>query len=241
MAVYKNSVPFGNIVTDGLVLNLDATNINSYPTTGSTWFDTSFYRYSASLTNGTSFLQERGRGSMVFDGINDRVTIASSSLEPTGLQLGPSTGYWMVNVWIKTTAAGSNALSSFPILTNQAGGPVYSLMGIAAGGVPKYSHYSGSWLVESGSIAINSGNWNMVSWVNSNNTMSLYVNNTFDKNVSSIIVGGGNINPVDSIGWGWVAYLSCSISSVLIYKRSYPYTDQEVQQNYNALKSRFGL
>ena len=71
MAIYKNSAPFGSIVTDGLVLNLDATNINSYPGSGTTWTDTSGYNNSGTLTNGPTFLRERGRGSIVFDGTDD--------------------------------------------------------------------------------------------------------------------------------------------------------------------------
>jgi hypothetical protein len=68
MAVFKNSSP---IVTDGLVLYLDAGNVKSYPTTGTTWTDLVGVNNGV-LTNGPTFNPSNG-GSIVFDGTNDYV------------------------------------------------------------------------------------------------------------------------------------------------------------------------
>ena len=54
------------IVTDGLVLCLDAANIRSYPKTGTTWSDLAGTNNGA-LTNGPTFDAGNG-GSIVFDG-----------------------------------------------------------------------------------------------------------------------------------------------------------------------------
>ena len=43
---------YGNIATQGLVLNLDAGIQGSYPKTGSTWFDISNNGNNGTLTNG---------------------------------------------------------------------------------------------------------------------------------------------------------------------------------------------
>ena len=149
----------------------------------------------------------------------------------------------MVNVWLKTSAAGGGTHGTFSVLTNRSGGPVYGGMGIGPAGVLKYSHYSGSWLTESGSRSINNNQWRMATWVNKdNNTLDMYVDGTFDRTVPSSIVGGGNINPVDVIAGSYGgSYLNASIASVAIYKRSSLFTATEVLQNYNATKGRFGL
>ena len=60
------------IVTDGLVLYLDAENTRSYPGTGTTWSDLSRDGNNGTLTNGPTVDSGNG-GSIVFDGSNDYV------------------------------------------------------------------------------------------------------------------------------------------------------------------------
>ena len=62
-----------NIVTNGLVLYLDAANIKSYIGTGSTWSDLSRNQNNGTLVNGPTFSSQNG-GSIVFDGVNDYTT-----------------------------------------------------------------------------------------------------------------------------------------------------------------------
>ena len=61
-----------SIVTDGLVLCLDAANTKSYPGSGTTWTDISGKGYDGTLTNGPTFSSDN-LGCIVFDGSNDRV------------------------------------------------------------------------------------------------------------------------------------------------------------------------
>ena len=65
------------IVTDGLVLCLDAANKRSYPGTGTTWTD-KVGGNNGTLTNGPTFSSDNG-GSLVFDGSNDYVNITTLS------------------------------------------------------------------------------------------------------------------------------------------------------------------
>lgn len=60
----------GKIVTDGLVLYLDAANPKSYVSGSTTWNDLSKRRNSGTLTNGPTFNSDNG-GSIVFDGVDD--------------------------------------------------------------------------------------------------------------------------------------------------------------------------
>ena len=60
-----------NIVTNGLILNLDAGNYKSYPGTGTIWTDLTS-TYAGTLTNGPIY-NSSNAGSIVFDGTNDYV------------------------------------------------------------------------------------------------------------------------------------------------------------------------
>ena len=244
MAIYKNTSP---IVTNGLIFYLDASNVRSYASGSTVAYSlvpsASFSRaISCSLSGGVGY-NTSNLGSFVFDGTNDQLLLENTPAQSTGIQLGSGNAPWMVNVWLKTSAAGGGTHGTFSVLTNRSGGPVYGGMGIGPAGVLKYSHYSGSWLTESGSRSINNNQWRMATWVNKdNNTLDMYVDGTFDRTVPSSIVGGGNINPVDVIAGSYGgSYLNASIASVAIYKRSSLFTATEVLQNYNATKGRFGL
>ena len=55
------------IVTDGLILALDAANPKSYPGSGTTWYDLSGNNLHMSLINGPTY----SNGALIFDGSND--------------------------------------------------------------------------------------------------------------------------------------------------------------------------
>jgi hypothetical protein len=65
------------IITDGLVLCLDAADIKSYPGSGTIWYDRTKNKYNGTLTNGPTFSSDNG-GAIVFDGTNDYVTCSNT-------------------------------------------------------------------------------------------------------------------------------------------------------------------
>lgn len=67
--------PYRQIVRDGLVLDLDAANRYSYPGIGTTWTDLSEYGNNGTLINGPTFDSANG-GSIVFDGIDDYASVS---------------------------------------------------------------------------------------------------------------------------------------------------------------------
>ena len=68
------------IVTDGLVLCLDAANKRSYPGAGTTWTDLTANKNNGTLTNmnSSNFSSENG-GTISTDGSNEKVVISASS------------------------------------------------------------------------------------------------------------------------------------------------------------------
>jgi len=68
----------GKIVTDGLVLSLDTSDLNSYPGSGTTWNDLAGSN-NGTLDNGTAYSSGNG-GTFIFDGADDTITFGDSSV-----------------------------------------------------------------------------------------------------------------------------------------------------------------
>jgi hypothetical protein len=165
-----------------------------------------------------------------FNGSSNYLTIPNTTLGNGNLP-------WSISCWVKTTTT-ANSLGHGSILSNIASGPVYSMLGINSGKIVYWTYQSSAWAQKIGVKTVNDDNWHMLTWVNySNNTMDMYVDGVVDFNVSNST--SGNNNPVDVIGRSWTAYFSGSISSVSRYTKAL--SSQEVQQNFNALRGRYGL
>ena len=88
-----------DIITDGLVLYLDAANSKSYPGSGTTWKDLSGKGNDSALTNGPNY-RSTGMGSFLFDGTDDYSTLPYNS--------SMDNDYTTVSVWIKSTFVTGN-------------------------------------------------------------------------------------------------------------------------------------
>jgi hypothetical protein len=73
LAIFYNS----SIVTNGLVLCLDAGNSKSYPGSGTVWTDLSGRGINGTLTNGPTYSSSNG-GVLTFDGTDDFVNCGTS-------------------------------------------------------------------------------------------------------------------------------------------------------------------
>ena len=239
--------PYGNIITDGLVLNLDATNPRSYPGTGTTWFDTSGNTTNGTLTNGPVYLQERGRGSFIFDSSNDYVALPNGAI----------TGSITMLFWIKGDYQ-NYALSLYERNSNTG-------IGLSAVRIPNNGWVQVGYIGVSGST--NQFVINGQAYSGDAGAGFPYDNATYRPIIwiAGIPYFGGNSNPNLSFhlqpgpggvgtGFSWIynfpyraigvtatagnqRYFSGSISVTQIYNRAL--SAQEVLQNYNALKSRF--
>lgn len=206
------------IIQDGLVLYLDAANTKSYPTTGTTWTDLSRSGNNGTLINGPTFNSSNG-GSIVFDGVNDYVGIPSFSF----------TSNFSVNFWEFITSAGVGSREG--VIGNVGNGDDINHFG---GRVRLYNRASNQDAIVATTFT----------------STNIYYNYTFTRNGTSYaIYANGILNStstypsfswdVTAIGSGNAGYFTGRIPIIQLYNRAL--TAQEVLQNYNATKSRFGL
>lgn len=100
LLAFRSSLP--NIVTDGLVLALDAQQISSYPTTGSTWYDLSGNGNDGTTQNGPTF---NSVGGLNLDGVDDYIdgSLSNPQSETISVWVSSATVNWNVRGWISST------------------------------------------------------------------------------------------------------------------------------------------
>ena len=213
-----------SIVTTNLVLNLDAGNPSSYSGTGVNWFDISGNSNNGTLTNGPTFNSANG-GSIVFDGTNDYVIHSS-------LDLGTVCSW---GVWVNYVRA-ANSSEAFVVLGANLPNR-YNLY---------YDFPTKNFYVGTGDVfrilqynaGLNANTWYNIVHTRNGNTVTVYING-----VNIGIMTGTSILPslFRTIGsQGTNSYFSnIRVSGVCYYNKAL--SVQEVLQNYNALKNRFGL
>ena len=214
-----------SIVTTGLVLNLDAGNTASYPGTGTTWTDLSGLSNNGTLTNGPTYNSANG-GSLVFDGVDDYINLnfaftQSSSANSYTIVMGAK---------LSTTSSARRQLWG----SDNAG---YD-WGFGAGDGTRFTIFSGENIYTG---RTQDTNWHIFTaqWSSSFGTR-LYIDNVLDISTTNIDYDS-SISATTSIGRnpGFGEYWNGNVSFVQLYNRAL--TAQEIQQNYNALRGRFGI
>ena len=212
------------IVTDGLVLAVDAANKKSYPGSGTTWTDLSGNGYDGTLTNGPTYNGSNG-GSIVFDGVNDYVSGNLSTLTS-----------WSMCIWYLSTDITSKAVF-YPFSCNNASNGLGfgGTFGSATNG--RWYFFDGTSVLSSTNTAVTTNVWYNLVVTKSSTTYNLYTNGSLSLNTSGV-----NINCTSYFlgrrGDGFW-YAKGNIAQVSIYNRAL--STSEVLQNYNATKTRFGL
>jgi hypothetical protein len=226
-----------NIVTSGLVNYLDAGYMGSYPTTGTTWYDVSGYNKNGTLTNGPTYSTDGG-GSIVFDGIDDSVTLGSF----TGNFISnPSlnNGVISFSCWVFVSSSssyyiissGAQTVSTGVAFSYQNGNPFVSVKGqdfTATINISTLDFPLNNWInftfVANGSSLVTYKNGVLLQSTN-------YVSATLSDADSLLTIARPNNTTLYTLG-GKVAITS-------FYNKALSST--EVLQNFNAQKSRFGL
>ena len=222
------------IVTSGLVMNLDAANNKSYPGIGITWTDLSGKGNNGTLTLGPTYSSANG-GSIVFDGIDDRVIATRPSSIVTG-------GSISVSVWAKWITTGTT-IDAIQVLVdnNHSSSPIQGFVLQDRPDLSKSIQF-GTQFDSNGAVStfqVGDGTWHHIVGTNDTVTSKLYIDGIL--NNSAPQGGLATVQPNISIGyWQFTPgrQLNGNISQVSIYDRAL--SASEVLQNYDALKGRFG-
>ena len=218
-----------SIVTDGLVLCLDAANTKSYSGSGTTWTDISGEGHDGTLTNGPTFSSNYG-GNIVLDGSNDFVTGVHNS----ELNLRNDV---TVECWFRRTGGRSTWVRIFG--KGNSSNRTYGLWYHVNSNYFLYQRYGPSSFNVMPTIPVVLNTWYHMVGTSSGSNHTLYLNgvnvgtasnsSTFHSSTDPYKVGYGNVHTIHK----------GNVSNCRIYNRGL--SEAEVKQNYNALKGRFGL
>jgi len=222
------------IVTNGLVLALDAASKNSYPGSGTTWTDLSGNNNNATLVNGPTF--DSGNGGSIFtDGTNDYISSP---------YFGNTTDSFTFAAWFKNDnyseaksplargRDGSGAGWSIAIGLNTSGTSLSAIV-TTSGGTTQFTATSTSIL------ALNTWYYLTGVWT-AGVSIRHYVNGVLEATTNT---SSTNLR-TSTDGWGIGSLSTTSFTSgynaiAQVYNRVL--SADEIAQNYNAQKSRFNL
>ena len=235
------------VVSDGLVLNLDASDINSYLTAGTEWYNIAA---TSSIIKGTLV------GSPVFGTASSGILTLNGStqyISISGLSSAlNNVSKFTYETWIRVTNPSSASTQTIFSFGNQTGsGAANDIMFFFFSNQIYLQVNNG---VDGGSVVtFTSTNWNSISVVydgtktGNSNRLKLYINGvlqTLDFGTYNVPSTTSNLGFTNSgIGGyssgGFNNKLTGSIGSSRLYTSVL--TDAEISQNFNATKSRFGL
>jgi len=224
-------VPAGpSIITNALVFNVDAANTSSYSGTGNVWNDLSgsnnikFYSSSAYNVNANPTFSSEGGGSLITTGIFGK------SINNSGITGSVARS---MEAWVKFNSVAGNAAIS---IGGQVNSQLYELMAYSNNVI---EHYWGSFTQSSTVLATNTW-YNIVIVYDGTTNHYIYINGvqvgfsatpTLNTSNTPIYIG-----PAVTTTWG---AFDGKIAALRIYNRAL--TSSDVTNNFNALKTRFGL
>jgi hypothetical protein len=214
-----------NIVKDGLVLHLDAGSHKSYPGSGTTWTDLSGGGNNGTLVNGVGY-NSGNLGSLVFDGVNDYI---QTPLTGTYTQISFDFWGFFDDPTLSTTSRNESAFGDWNSNRVHFG---------TRWSVGMHFNVNGVWQTTPATNLRYGWNHYSLIYDTVSNQKLVYLNVI----LSSSAVTNGNMVLGDfklGVATNLNQYYRGNISNFKAYNRAL--TPQEIQQNYNATKSRFNL
>lgn len=221
---------------NNLVLFLDAGNTQSYSGTGSTWWDLSTTKTSATLYNSPTYSTSND-GYLVFDDTSSEYAIVPN--------IGSLTN-WTVIAWVRFTKSLSGKVSS--VVSNEF--DLVNKLNFSIGTNNAPSNYNlsvgffdGAWRTTTG-IVPQLDTWYHVAGTYDGSTIRQYINGGATGgtvNYSGTPQSGGNIRLMrrwdETLSQGNL--IDGDLATVQIYNKAL--SDNEISTNYNVLKSRFAV
>lgn len=241
-----------HIVTDGLIMYLDAGNTKSYSGTGANWYDrganlNAGVVHDATLVNGPTF-DSVNKGSIAFNGTSNYVSIGQNSLSSPNISMifwikGDYSNYYLgVLDRIPGTSAGLNV----PIPHNG-----WIQVGYISGGSVNYFVINGTRYISNAfgrysyDFATDRPLYSAADTLfggPSSPNFAFSLQAGIASNFTTPYVWSDRNNRLlcrSQSGSGASKYFNGNMSNVAIYNRTL--SESEVKQNYDALKSRYGL
>jgi hypothetical protein len=235
-----------NIVTEGLILYVDAANYKSLVSGDTTWNDITKTGDDGTLVNGPIF-NSTNNGSILFDGVDDYINF--SELTPANTLNTFSFGLWFSPAITIT----SGSLATFSMLmesqdqrftSTRPDNYIYFL----TNGELVFATFTPTNNLVSLQTTWNSDEWYQVfcTYEPITGEKKLFINGELENSVTGVT--GNYFNTFTHFGLG--AYnastifsptnaFNGNISNFMVYDKTL--SEQEVLQNYNTLKSRYGL
>lgn len=227
------------IVTDGLVLCLDAANPRSYPGSGNTWLDLSLNNRNANISGLSYDLSNSGIFNAVEQGDRATVTYNSQNFANTS---------WTWEIFWSGRIHPDVTVHNMPQLGYGSGS--WQRMGIFryANGNCAWVSYSSSGSSSQFSFNISPSNtgWiqNVISADYSGSVVRAYYNGSYYSQKSGFPSISGNdslfgIGRAGTTYFLWNESLQGNIGLVRVYNRAL--SAQEIRQNFNATRGRYGI
>lgn len=236
------------IVTDGLILYLDAANTRSY-VSGTAWLDLSGNNFDGSLINGPVFSSNNG-GYIRCDGTNDYIEVIDNSKLDFGSN-NFSVEYWFRKLQTTTSYDNSWGVNKWNTGGSDPGTNEWTLaIGNGSSGVGNQYALS----VEVGSTRYSTGTsseqlslnvWYQIVGIRNGGSLQTYINGELKQNVSPI--GFSSSSVINNVGRNLrisnsaqnANYTRVDNAIIRVYNKAL--SSDEVLRNYNSQKLRFGL
>jgi len=224
------------IARSGLILSLDAADRNSYPGSGTIWYDMSGNNNTGTLTNGPTFSSANG-GSVIFDGINDYADCGN------GNSINFGTGDFTVEMWARRD---TNATTNLRLLSKGADGDSAADAGFCFFGSDGGLNFAVN--PNAARTIINAATYSVGEWFQVIGLIQREVSMRTYKNailVSSTAAPSGSVSNASlnlNIGrnvFGANLYWPGNVAIVRMYNRAL--SANEILQNFNALRGRFNV
>jgi hypothetical protein len=196
-------------------------------TRGSTWIDLSDRGNTGTLTNGPTYNSSNG-GSIVFDGTNDYISVSQTLSTP--ITISSFVRYTDQSKTLNSLI-NSNPHTVIGISLNRVGGgELYVYIGNGSGWLAAPS------IISSSNMLVNT--WYQITFTSTGSGSTLYLNGTSVGTSIYSPSGWGSTYYLGALNFGG-EYLKGNIATTQIYNRAL--TASEIQQNFNALRGRFGI
>lgn len=225
------------VVSNGLVFNLDPGNFYTYPKYGNVVSDLKG-NLSGTIGGNVAF-STTNQGYFTFDGTGDYIDFGSN---PTNF---PASGDISIFMWVRPTTlnVGWNIFMSkwFQDMAGTGGYNDFHFAFYPSGSTLYQNLYTTNRFNSFGTTAITVNNWYMVGFTISNGNLQFYLNGALD---GSVLTNSARTNYTANRFWigdarpnvgGFIG----NIGSAVVYNRAISF--DEVFQNFNATKHKYGL